>query len=135
AILPSATLPLGTRTAHVRPAFAAYAAADALVLPVDAHTTAFDRSSIALDMATVIPRSLNDAVGFAPSYLSQTSRPVPSASGPDWTSGVPPSHNVTTGVASVTGRRWRYSSITPRHGRACVRAELTARRPSASTTW
>ena len=74
--MPSATFPFGTSTAQVSPAFAAYAAADALVLPVDAHTTAFDRSSSAFEMASVIPRSLNDAVGFAPSYLSQTSRPV-----------------------------------------------------------
>ncbi len=42
---PSAILPFGTSTAHVSPAFAAYAAALALVLPVDAHTTAFAPSS------------------------------------------------------------------------------------------
>ena len=91
------------------------------MLPVDAHTTAFDPSSTALDMATVIPRSLNDPVGLAPSYLSHTSSPVSPDSASECTSGVPPSQSVTTGVDSVTGRRSRYSSMTPRHGRARVR--------------
>ena len=85
------------------------------MFPVDAHTTAFAPSSIALLIASVIPRSLNEPVGFAPSYFSQTSQPVSSDSGSDRTSGVPPSHSVTTGVSSETGRRSRYSSITPRH--------------------
>ena len=57
---------------------------DVVVLPVDAHTTAFDRSSRAFEMARVIPRSLNDAVGFAPSYLRWTSHPVSAES---WSSG------------------------------------------------
>ena len=51
------------------PGRAAYAAAAAAVLPVDAHTTAGTPASTALEMATVIPRSLKLPVGFAPSHL------------------------------------------------------------------
>ncbi len=97
------------------PALAAYAAALADVLPVDAQTTAFAPSSTALLIASVIPRSLNEPVGLAPSYFSHTSQPVSSESGSERTSGVPPSSRVITGVSSETGRRERYSSITPRH--------------------
>ena len=39
------------------------------MLPVDAQMTAFDPSSTALLIAIVIPRSLKDPVGFAPSIL------------------------------------------------------------------
>ena len=85
------------------------------MLPVEAHTIAFAPSSSALEMARVMPRSLNEPVGLAPSYFSQTSQPVSSDNGSDRTSGVPPSRRVTTGVASLTGRRSRYSSISPRH--------------------
>src|SRR3972149_3970733 len=122
------TLPLGTSTAQVRPALPAYAAALALVLPVEAHTTAFEPSSTALLIASVIPRSLNEPVGFAPSYLSHTSHPVSAESGSERTSGVPPSHNVTTGVASVTGSRSRYSSMTPRQGWATSYSSAPTRR-------
>ena len=115
AILPSAIFPFGTSTAHVMPAFAAYAAALADVFPVDAQTTAFAPSSIALLIASVIPRSLNDPVGLAPSYFSHTSQPVSSDNGSERTSGVPPSRSVITGVDSDTGSRARYSSISPRH--------------------
>ena len=55
------------------PAFVAYAAALALVLPVDAQITAFAPSSAALEIAIVIPRSLKEPVGFAPSNFNQTS--------------------------------------------------------------
>src|SRR6266511_3240159 len=116
ASLPTATFPRGTSTAQVSPALPAYAAADALVFPVEAHTTAFEPSSTAFDIARVIPRSLNDPVGLAPSNFRKTSQPVSADSVSDRISGVPPSWRVTTGVASVTGRRERYSSITPRHG-------------------
>src|SRR4051794_24267381 len=115
ASLPSAMYPSGMRTAHVRPALEAYAAALADVLPVDAHTTAFAPSSTALEMATVMPRSLNDPVGLAPSTFSQTCAPTRSDRRGAGNSGVPPSNSVTTGVASVTGKWARYSSITPFH--------------------
>jgi hypothetical protein len=72
ASFPKAMWPSGMSTAQRRPARAAYAAADADVLPVEAQMTAFDPSSTALDMATVMPRSLNDPVGFRPSYFRRT---------------------------------------------------------------
>ncbi|CAB4603467.1 unannotated protein [freshwater metagenome] len=55
------------------PAFVAYAAALALVFPVDAQITALAPSSAALEIAIVMPRSLKDPVGLAPSTFSQTS--------------------------------------------------------------
>ena len=45
------------------------AAADALVLPVEAHMIARVPSSNALAMATTMPRSLNEPVGLQPSSL------------------------------------------------------------------
>ncbi len=39
------------------------------MLPVEAHTASVAFASSAFDTATVIPRSLNDPVGFAPSYF------------------------------------------------------------------
>jgi len=56
----------------------AYAAADALVLPVDAQITAVAPSCTAFEMATVMPRSLKEPVGLAPSTLRCTSQPVSS---------------------------------------------------------
>ena len=41
----------------------------AAVLPVEAQITACDPSSSALEMAMVMPRSLNEPVGLSPSYL------------------------------------------------------------------
>src|SRR6478735_7676513 len=114
-ILPSAILPSGTSTAQTMPARTAYAAADAEVLPVEAQMTAFAPSSAAFEIAMVMPRSLNEPVGLAPSTLSQTSQPVRSLTTFARTSGVPPSRRLITGVASVTGSRSRYSSISPRH--------------------
>src|SRR6266516_891341 len=103
ASLPSAILPWGTSTAQVSPARAAYAAADALVLPVEAQMIALLPCSTALDTATVMPRSLNDPVGLAPSTLRCTSQPVRAESAGAGTSGVFPSYRVTTGVAALTG--------------------------------
>src|SRR5439155_3130460 len=69
--VPTATYPAGRTTVHGNAARAAYAAALAAVLPVEAHSTARDPVSTAFATATTIPRSLNDPVGFAPSHLSQ----------------------------------------------------------------
>ncbi len=91
-------------TAQVRPARAAKAAAEADVLPVDAQTTALAPSSAALEMATVMPRSLNDPVGLAPSTFSSTRAPTRFERRGAVSNGVPPSSSVTTGVASDTGR-------------------------------
>src|SRR5512135_2515641 len=99
------------------PARAAYAAADADVFPVDAHITALEPSSTALDIAIVMPRSLNEPVGFAPSnfrYMSSFGL-IASFRFLVLTSGVPPSCRETTGVLSVTGRNSLYCSIIPFH--------------------
>ena len=116
--LPSAMCPSGIRTAQVRPARALKAAADAEVFPVEAQTTALAPSSTALEMAIVIPRSLNDPVGLAPSILSITRAPTRADSRGASKRGVPPSSNEMTGVSAVTGRNSRYSSMTPRHDKA-----------------
>src|SRR5438270_11148117 len=100
-------------TTHVSPARDAYAAADAEVLPVDPHPTALAPSSTAFEIAIVIPRSLNEPVGLAPSSLSHTSAPTRADSRGAGSSGVFPSSRVTTGVSSVTGRNDRYRSTTP----------------------
>ena len=102
--MPSAILPRGTSTAQVRPPRAAYAAALALVLPVEAQITERVPRPAAMLMATVMPRSLNEPVGFIPSTLRYTSQPVRSDSTGAGSSGVPPSCSVTTGVPAVTGR-------------------------------
>ena len=44
AILPSATFPFGTSTAHIRPALAAYAAAEALGVPVGTVRSRLNRA-------------------------------------------------------------------------------------------
>ena len=69
ASFPNAIAPLGIRTMHFIPAREAYAAADAEVFPVEAHMRAFEPASTALDTAMVIPLSLNEPVGFKPSYF------------------------------------------------------------------
>src|SRR4051812_22583563 len=96
--------PWGSTTTHSSPAAAAYAAADADVLPVDAQITDRAPSSSALATATTIPRSLNDPVGFAPSTFRNSDRsPSDSPSRRAWTSGVEPSPSDTTGVDGPTG--------------------------------
>ena len=86
------------------PARAEYAAADAEVFPVDAQITAEAPSSTAFVIAMVIPRSLNEPVGLAPSILSLMSRPSLSERRMAGSKGVFPSFRVTTGVEAVTGR-------------------------------
>jgi hypothetical protein len=77
------------------------------VLPVEAQMTACDPSSSALLIAMVMPRSLNDPVGLAPSTLRNTSQPVRRDSSGAGSSGVAPSCSVMTGVLSLTGSRDR----------------------------
>ena len=67
--MPIAIFPSGTITAPRSPARAAYAAALAAVLPVEAQMTASAPCPFARETATVMPRSLNEPVGFAPSTL------------------------------------------------------------------
>src|SRR6478735_9870860 len=63
--------------------------------------------------ATVIPRSLNDPVGFAPSTLRKTCAPTRSESAYAGTSGVPPSSRVTTFAPGGTATRSAYAAIKP----------------------
>src|SRR6185312_16833530 len=107
ASLPVAILPSGTITAQRRPARAAYAAALAAVLPVEAQTIASDPSRTAADTAQVIPRSLKEPVGFRPSSLHHTSAPTRSESRGARTRGVLPSPSETTGSSASNGRRSR----------------------------
>ena len=69
--------------------------------------TASAPSRTAADTAQVIPRSLNEPVGFAPSSLSQTSTPARSEMRSASTSGVEPSSSETTGSPGANGRRSR----------------------------
>ena len=57
--------------------------------------------------AHVIPRSLNEPVGLAPSSFSHTSVPACSLRRGAWTSGVEPSCRLTTGSPSAKGSRSR----------------------------
>ena len=107
AILPWAILPSGTITAQVMPARAAYAAALAAVFPVEAQITALASSRTAAETAHVIPRSLKDPVGFAPSSFSRTLAPTISDSRGARRSGVEPSWRVTMRSSGANGRRSR----------------------------
>ena len=100
---------------HRIPPRAAYAAAEADVFPVDAQINVRTPRSAAFETATVIPRSLNEHVGFKPSYLIKTraSLPIRSLSRGEKMSGVFPSPSEITGVASETGRKSRYRLMTP----------------------
>src|SRR5437899_6426186 len=95
------------------PARAAYAAAEADVFPVEAHISAGAPRSIALETATVIPRSLNDPVGLSPSFLTKTSHPRPTRAlnFGEKTSGVFPSPSEI--IVLHGGRNSRNRSITP----------------------
>src|ERR1700684_1036153 len=95
ASLPIAILPCGISTAQVMPARAAYAAADADVFPVDAHSTARWPRATASVTAIVIPRSLKEPVGLSPSTLRCTVHPVFAESRGAGISGVAPSDRVT----------------------------------------
>ena len=107
ASLPWAIRPAGSSTIGSRPAFTAYADAEAEVLPVDAQTTARAPAPAAMLSATVMPRSLNEPVGLHPSTLTQTSPPTRSDRFSASTSGVLPSPRVTTGSVSATGSQSR----------------------------
>src|SRR2546428_11514745 len=80
--------------------------------------TAVAPRSLALETATVIPRSLKEQVGFSPSYFNQSSNfpPMAATKFSTRTSAVFPSLRVTTGVASETGRERAYRVMTPCHG-------------------
>src|SRR5438874_3311324 len=104
------------------PARAAYAAAEAEVLPVEAQMIAPTSSASAFVTATVMPRSLNDPVGFWPSHLRYSSTPgaTTAASPSARTSGVFPSFRVTIFSVGSTGSRSRYCAISPPQARATL---------------
>ncbi len=79
------------------------------MLPVEAQMTAREPASTALEMAMVMPRSLNEPVGLKPSHLRKMRRlgSVASARRGAGMSGVLPSCSVTIGVELVTGRNCR----------------------------
>jgi hypothetical protein len=77
------------------------------VLPVDAQITPCWPRASASVTAIVIPRSLNDPVGFAPSTLRNTSQPTRSDRCGAGSSGVPPSPRVTIFQPGSTGIRSR----------------------------
>jgi hypothetical protein len=83
------------------------------VFPVDAQIKPWAPRSTALETATVIPRSLNEPVGFKPSHLIKTRPPIRSLNRGAKTRGVEPSPRVMIGVPSPTGRQSRYRAITP----------------------
>jgi hypothetical protein len=100
-------VPLRQLAHELSPARAAYAAAEAAVLPVEAQITASAPSRTAADTAHVMPRSLNEPVGFAPSSFSHTSAPTRSDTRSASTNGVEPSWSETIGSPAANGSRSR----------------------------
>ena len=112
--MPSAIFPTGTTTMQRIPALAAYAAADAAVFPVEAQTQTRLPDATARLIATVIPRSLNDAVGFIPSNFKKRRAPTRSDRVGASIRGVSPSPMVVTASSGISGNHPRYRRMTPR---------------------
>src|SRR5215210_208564 len=112
--LPSAILPAGTTTKHFMPALAEYADAEAAVLPVEAQTLARLPAATALERATVMPRSLKEAVGFIPSNLRKRRAPTLSERVGASMRGVSPSPRVVIAPFGISGNHRPYLFITPR---------------------
>ena len=112
--LPEAMCPCGTTTKVRRPKRPPYAAADALVFPVDAQMIARLPAWIAAATATTIPRSLNEPVGFRPSSLKcNDARPRDGPMVSDSTQGVPPSPRLMRGAPGASARRSAQRAMTP----------------------
>ncbi len=77
------------------------------MLPVDAQSTPCLPLASASVTAIVIPRSLNEPVGLAPSTLRKTSQPVSADRCGAGSNGVPPSPSVTIVQPGSTGIRSR----------------------------
>src|SRR3990172_8439181 len=96
------------------PAFAAYAAAAAEVLPVEAQMMALAFSSLAFDTAMVMPLSLKEPVGFNPSYFKRSlMSPKMSFRLSHSISGVFPSRRVVMASSDISGRKSLNSLIMP----------------------
>ena len=97
------------------PARAAYAAAAAEVLPVEAQIIASEPPSTAYVTAIVMQRSLNEPVGFSPSYFTYRLTSLPNSFGmfSSLMSGVLRSPRLMIRVLSLTGSLSRYFSIRP----------------------
>src|SRR5688572_4016714 len=96
------------KTIEGSPAADAYAATDALVLPVEAQATIDAPTHLAWLTPTVMPRSLNEPVGFSPSCLNQTSTPAKSLSRLSWYRFVLPSGFETitsSGMSGISSRK------------------------------
>src|SRR5215203_5233646 len=104
--LPPLILPSGMRTRLAIPAAAAYDASEADVLPVLAQATIRAPTALAWLTPTVIPRSLNDAVGLCPSCLTPNPlvRPAYPARRSSQYRGVLPSARVTIADSGMAGR-------------------------------
>ena len=83
------------------------------MFPVEAQTQALLPAATALLMATVMPRSLNEAVGFIPSNFKNRRAPTRSEMVGASISGVPPSPMVAMASSGISGNHPRYLSITP----------------------
>jgi hypothetical protein len=86
------------------------------VLPVEAQTHARLPDATARLRATVIPRSLKEAVGFIPSNLRYRRAPILSERVGASKRGVSPSPNVAIARSGISGSHRRYRAITPRRG-------------------
>ena len=105
------------------------------MFPVDAQITALAPCPTALDTAMVIPRSLNEPVGFIPSNFRYTrSAPTSLARAGAETKGVPPSPREIIGVFLSTSSREKYSVITPRHWCAFLGLPNTVNPPLKRTS-
>src|SRR3990170_8982871 len=92
-------------TILLMPALAAYAAREAEVLPVEAQITQDTPNSRAFETPTVMPLSLNEPVGFSPSFFTcRVLSPKNAASLSHLWRPVPPSLSVILVAPSLNGR-------------------------------
>src|SRR4051812_1004140 len=97
------------------PAAEPYAASAAPALPAVGATSPATPSARARVTAALIPRALNDAVGFSPSSLIHSVRtPIDLASVGVGSSGVPPSPSVAGSSLSSSGRTAEYRHMSQR---------------------
>jgi hypothetical protein len=95
------------------PALAEYAEAEAAVLPVEAQTLARLPAATALLRATVMPRSLKEAVGFIPSNFKKRRAPALFERVGASIRGVSPSPKEAIAESGISGSHRPYLLITP----------------------